>query len=81
MLRLLHENPEDYCYDINVAKLLSYGVVVAWLAWLLDLTADVYRRWELEIDGGVRSGRSLDCPPAVDLGVPAPVSAALYFEL
>ena len=46
------ENPEDYCYDIDCAEVASYGVVVAWLGWLLDLTADVYAAIELSKFGG-----------------------------
>ena len=43
------ENPKDYCYDIDVAKVAECwrrGSVVG--SWLLDLTADVLRR-----DGGL----------------------------
>ena len=39
------ENPKDYCYDIDVAKVAECwrrGSVVG--SWLLDLTADVLRR-------------------------------------
>ena len=38
------DNPKDYCYDINVAKVAELwrrGSVVG--SWLLDLTADVLR--------------------------------------
>ncbi len=76
--------PEDYCYDINVAKvseLWRRGSVVG--SWLLDLTADVLRHDnELsKFDGGVSdSGEGRwTVNAAVDLGVPTPViSAALY---
>ena len=78
------ENPEDYCYDINVgevAELWRRGSVVG--SWLLDLTADVLSRdRELsKFDGGVSdSGEGRwTVHAAVDLGVPAPViSSALY---
>jgi len=78
------EHPEDYCYDINVAKVAELwrrGSVVG--SWLLDLTADVLRRdRELsKFDGGVSdSGEGRwTVHAAVDLGVPAPViSSALY---
>ena len=76
--------PEDYCYDINVAKVAELwrrGSVVG--SWLLDLSADVLRRdRELsKFDGGVSdSGEGRwTVHAAVDLGVPAPViSSALY---
>ena len=76
--------PEDYCYDIDVAKVAECwrrGSVVG--SWLLDLTADVLRRdRELgNFDGGVSdSGEGRwTVHAAVDLGVPAPViSSALY---
>ena len=50
------DNPEDYCYDINVAKVAECwrrGSVVG--SWLLDLTADVLRsdRELSKFDGGV----------------------------
>ena len=50
------DNPEDYCYDINVAKVAELwrrGSVVG--SWLLDLTADVLRsdRELSKFDGGV----------------------------
>lgn len=78
------ENPQDYCYDINVAKVAELwrrGSVVG--SWLLDLTADVLSRDpELrKFDGGVSdSGEGRwTVHAAVDLGVPAPViSSALY---
>ena len=78
------ENPQDYCYDINVAKVAELwrrGSVVG--SWLLDLTADVLSRdRELsKFDGGVSdSGEGRwTVHAAVDLGVPAPViSSALY---
>jgi len=78
------DNPEDYCYDINVAEVAELwrrGSVVG--SWLLDLTADVLRRdRELgKFDGGVSdSGEGRwTVHAAVDLGVPAPViSSALY---
>ena len=76
--------PEDYCYDINVAKVAECwrrGSVVG--SWLLDLTADVLRRdRELsKYDGGVSdSGEGRwTVHAAVDLGIPAPViSSALW---
>ena len=76
--------PEDYCYDINVAKVAELwrrGSVVG--SWLLDLTADVLRSdSELsKFDGGVSdSGEGRwTVHSAVDLGVPAPViSSALW---
>ena len=76
--------PEDYCYDINVAKVAELwrrGSVVG--SWLLDLTADVLRsdRDLDKFDGGVSdSGEGRwTVHAAVDLGVPAPViSTALY---
>ena len=76
--------PEDYQYDIDVAKVAECwrrGSVVG--SWLLDLTADVLRRdRELsKFDGGVSdSGEGRwTVHAAVDLGVPAPViSSALY---
>ena len=78
------DNPEDYCYDIDVSKVAECwrrGSVVG--SWLLDLTADVLRRdRELsKFDGGVSdSGEGRwTVHSAVDLGVPAPViTAALY---
>jgi len=78
------EHPEDYCYDINVAKVAELwrrGSVVG--SWLLDLTADVLRsdRELGKFDGGVSdSGEGRwTVHAAVDLGVPAPViSSALY---
>jgi 6-phosphogluconate dehydrogenase len=78
------ENPQDYQYDIDVAKvseLWRRGSVVG--SWLLDLTADVLRNdRELgKFDGGVSdSGEGRwTVHAAVDLGVPAPViSSALY---
>ena len=76
--------PEDYCYDINVAKVAECwrrGSVVG--SWLLDLTADVLRsdRELSKFDGGVSdSGEGRwTVHAAVDLGVPAPViSSALW---
>ena len=78
------DNPEDYCYDIDVsevAELWRRGSVVG--SWLLDLTADVLRgdRELSKFDGGVSdSGEGRwTVHAAVDLGVPAPViSDALY---
>jgi 6-phosphogluconate dehydrogenase len=76
--------PEDYQYDINVAKVAELwrrGSVVG--SWLLDLTADVLRsdRELSNFDGGVSdSGEGRwTVHAAVDLGVPAPViSSALW---
>ena len=78
------DNPADYCYDIDVAKVAECwrrGSVVG--SWLLDLTADVLSRdRELsKFDGGVSdSGEGRwTVHAAVDLGVPAPViSSALW---
>ena len=78
------DNPEDYQYDIDVAKVAELwrrGSVVG--SWLLDLTADVLRsdRELSKFDGGVSdSGEGRwTCHAAVDLGVPAPViTSALY---
>jgi len=78
------DNPEDYCYDINVAEVAELwrrGSVVG--SWLLDLTADVLRgdRELSKFGGGVSdSGEGRwTVHAAVDLGVPAPViSTALY---
>ena len=78
------DNPADYCYDINVAKVAELwrrGSVVG--SWLLDLTADVLRsdRELSKFDGGVSdSGEGRwTVHSAVDLGIPAPViTAALY---
>ena len=78
------DNPEDYCYDINVAKVAECwrrGSVVG--SWLLDLTADVLRsdRELSKFDGGVSdSGEGRwTVHAAVDLGVPSPViSSALW---
>ena len=78
------DNPEDYCYDIDVAKVAELwrrGSVVG--SWLLDLTADVLRsdRELSKFDGGVSdSGEGRwTVHSAVDLGVPAPViTTALY---
>ena len=78
------DNPEDYCYDIDVAEVAELwrrGSVVG--SWLLDLTADVMRNDpELcKFNGGVSdSGEGRwTVHAAVDLGVPAPViSSALY---
>jgi len=76
--------PEDYCYDIDVAKVAECwrrGSVIG--SWLLDLTADVLRndRELSKFDGGVSdSGEGRwTVHAAVDLGVPAPViSSALW---
>ena len=78
------DNPEDYCYDIDVSKVAELwrrGSVVG--SWLLDLTADVLRsdRELSKFDGGVSdSGEGRwTVHSAVDLGVPAPViTTALY---
>ena len=78
------DNPEDYCYDIDVAKVAECwrrGSVVG--SWLLDLTADVLRgdRELGKFDGGVSdSGEGRWTVHAgVDLGVPTPViSSALW---
>lgn len=76
--------PEDYCYDINVAKVAECwrrGSVVG--SWLLDLTADVLRsdRELSKFDGGVSdSGEGRwTVHAAVDLGVPAPVISGALF--
>ena len=78
------DNPEDYQYDINVAKVAELwrrGSVVG--SWLLDLTANVLRsdRELSKFDGGVSdSGEGRwTVHAAVDLGVPSPViSSALW---
>ena len=78
------DNPADYQYDIDVAKVAECwrrGSVVG--SWLLDLTADVLRsdRELSKFDGGVSdSGEGRwTVHSAVDLGVPAPViSSALW---
>ena len=78
------DNPKDYCYDINVAKVAELwrrGSVVG--SWLLDLTSDVLRsdRELSKFDGGVSdSGEGRwTVHSAVDLGIPAPViTTALY---
>ena len=78
------DNPEDYCYDIDVSEVAECwrrGSVVG--SWLLDLTADVLRhdRELSKFDGGVSdSGEGRwTVHAAVDLGVPAPViSSALW---
>ena len=78
------DNPADYQYDIDVAKVAECwrrGSVVG--SWLLDLTADVLRHdRELgKFDGGVSdSGEGRwTLHTAVDLGVPSPViSSALW---
>ena len=78
------DNPEDYCYDIDVAEVAELwrrGSVVG--SWLLDLTATVLRsdRELSKFDGGVSdSGEGRwTVHSAVDLGIPAPViTAALY---
>ena len=79
------DNPEDYCYDIDVAKVAECwrrGSVVG--SWLLDLTADVLRsdRELSKFDGGVSdSGEGRwTVHSAVDLGVPAPVITAALFS-
>ena len=79
------DNPEDYCYDIDVpeiAELWRRGSVVG--SWLLDLTADVLRgdRELSKFDGGVSdSGEGRwTLHAAVDLGVPTPVISAALFE-
>ena len=78
------ENPKDYCYDIDVAKVAECwrrGSVVG--SWLLDLTADVLRsdRELSKFDGGVSdSGEGRwTVHAAVDLGVPAPVISSALF--
>ena len=78
------DNPKDYCYDINVAKVAELwrrGSVVG--SWLLDLTADVLRsdRELSKFDGGVSdSGEGRwTVHAAVDLGVPAPVISSALF--
>ena len=79
------DNPEDYCYDIDVSKVAELwrrGSVVG--SWLLDLTADVLRsdRELSKFDGGVSdSGEGRwTVHAAVDLGVPAPVITTALFE-
>ena len=79
------ENPEDYCYDIDVAEVAELwrrGSVVG--SWLLDLTADVLRadRELSRFDGGVSdSGEGRwTVHASVDLGVPTPVISAALFE-
>ena len=79
------DNPEDYCYDINVsevAELWRRGSVVG--SWLLDLTADVLRgdRELSKFDGGVSdSGEGRwTLHAAVDLGVPTPVISSALFS-
>ena len=79
------DNPEDYCYDIDVAKVAECwrrGSVVG--SWLLDLTADVLRsdRELSKFDGGVSdSGEGRwTVHSAVDLGVPAPVITTALFS-
>ena len=79
------DNPEDYCYDINVAKVAELwrrGSVVG--SRLLDLTADVLRsdRELSKFDGGVSdSGEGRwTVHSAVDLGIPAPVITAALFS-
>ena len=76
--------PEDYCYDIDVAKVAECwrrGSVVG--SWLLDLTANVLRsdRELSKFDGGVSdSGEGRwTVHAAVDLGVPAPVISSALF--
>ena len=77
--------PEDYCYDINVAKVAELwrrGSVVG--SWLLDLTADVLRSDHHldKFDGGVSdSGEGRwTVHAAVDLGIPAPVISSSLYE-
>ena len=78
------DNPADYQYDIDVAKVAECwrrGSVVG--SWLLDLTATVLRsdRELSKFDGGVSdSGEGRwTVHAAVDLGVPSPViSSALW---
>ena len=77
--------PQDYMYDIDVAKVAELwrrGSVVG--SWLLDLTADVFRsdRELSKFDGGVSdSGEGRwTLHAAVDLGVPTPVISAALFE-
>jgi len=77
--------PEDYCYDIDVAKVAECwrrGCVVG--CWLLDLTADVLRgdRELGKFGGGVSdSGEGRwTVHAAVDLGVPAPVISSSLYE-
>ena len=79
------DNPEDYCYDIDiaeVAELWRRGSVVG--SWLLDLTATVLRsdRELSKFDGGVSdSGEGRwTIHSAVDLGIPAPVITAALFS-
>jgi len=79
------ENPEDYCYDIDVAEVAELwrrGSVVG--SWLLDLTADVLHadRELSRFDGGVSdSGEGRwTVHASVDLGVPTPVISAALFE-
>ena len=79
------ENPEDYCYDVDVAEVAELwrrGSVVG--SWLLDLTADVLRsdRELSKFSGGVSdSGEGRwTVHAAVDLGVPAPVISTALFE-
>ena len=79
------DNPADYQYDINVAKVAECwrrGSVVG--SWLLDLTADVLRHDPKlsKFDGGVSdSGEGRwTLHAAVDLGVPTPVISAALFE-
>jgi len=76
--------PQDYMYDINVAKVAELwrrGSVVG--SWLLDLTALVLRsdRELSKYDGGVSdSGEGRwTVHSAVDLGVPAPVISNALF--
>jgi len=79
------DDPESYCYDIDVAEVAELwrrGSVVG--SWLLDLTADVFRSdHELgKFDGGVSdSGEGRwTVHAAVDLGVPTPVLSTALFE-
>ena len=78
------DNPEDYCYDIDVAEVTELwrrGSVVG--SWLLDLTAEKMRgNRDLDgFDAGVSdSGEGRwTAKAAVDLGVPAPVITSALF--
>ena len=78
-------DPENYCYDIDVAEVAELwrrGSVVG--SWLLDLTADVLRsdRELSNYGGGVSdSGEGRwTVHAAVDLGVPAPVITTSLYE-
>ena len=78
------DNPEDYCYDIDVgevAELWRRGSVVG--SWLLDLTAEKMQGDNSlsEFEAGVSdSGEGRwTAKAAVDLGVPAPVITTALF--